>query len=291
MVEPLTPSRLLTAWTFDPVAALGCVGAAVAYAQGIARLRVRGRSWSARRSTSFFSGIAAIVIATQSGLAAYDTTLFSAHVAQHVLLGVVAPLLLALGAPVTLALQAAHRPTQVNIIRWLRMPVVRVLGHPVTAWLLFGSTLFVLYFSPLYELSLRNGVVHAWVHLHFVVVGSLFFWAAIGLDPVAHRIPHGARLLLIVLTVPFHAFLGLALMSTTEPLAGAYYAEQARAWGDTVLGDQRTGAALMWLVGDVVGVVCGIVVAQSWYRHDQRRAHREDRRLDRLDALSREEVG
>ena len=36
---------------------------------------------------------------------------------------------------------------------------------------LFGGTLFALYFSPLFELSLRNPWVHQAVHLHFLAVG------------------------------------------------------------------------------------------------------------------------
>jgi len=84
------------------------------------------------------------------------------------------PLLIVLGAPVTLALQAGSRPTQQRILRVLHSAPARVLTHPLTVWVLFGSTLVVLYFTPLYELSLRNEWVHAAVHIHFVVVGSLF---------------------------------------------------------------------------------------------------------------------
>ena len=75
-------------------------------------------------------------------------------------------------------------------------------------------TLFALYFSPLYELlaaeRLRCTPV---VHVHFVVVGYLFALAVVGLDPQPVRLPHPARLLLVALTVPVHAFLGVALLS------------------------------------------------------------------------------
>ena len=60
----------------------------------------------------FLAGLAGGRRRHPDGLARYDTTLFSVHVVQHVLLGMVAPVLLALGAPVTLALQAAQPATR-----------------------------------------------------------------------------------------------------------------------------------------------------------------------------------
>ena len=199
----------------------------------------------------------------------------------------VAPLLLALGAPVTLALQASKRHTQVNLLRVLRSFPARVVAHPVTAFVLFSLSLFVLYFSPLYELSLQNDVVHAWTHIHFVVVGSLFFWVTIGLDPVAHRIPYGARLLIVALTVPFHAFLGLALLSSTAPIAGAVYRSAVdRPAGIDLLADQQAGATVMWLVGDFIGLIAGGIVLVQWLRDEQRRTRRLDRRLDAQEAAT-----
>jgi putative membrane protein len=279
-VAPFSATNLLSESTFDPVPAVLSAAALWAYLAGVRRLAARGRQWPVRRTASFVVGIVSMVIATQSGLAAYDTVLFSAHVAQHVLLGIVAPAFLALSAPVTLALQATTRPTQVNLLRVLRSRPAGVVGHPLVAWLVFGSTLFVLYFSPLYEWSLRNDVVHAWVHLHFVVAGSLFCWATIGLDPVPHRLGYGPRLLLVLMTVPFHAFLGLALLTMHDPIAATYYADQARTWGASALDDQRIGAAIMWIVGDVMSVTLSVVILQQWWQAEQRQTRRLDARLD-----------
>ena len=280
-LDPLTPVTVITYSVIDPTAAVLTATAALLYVGGVRRLARRGRRWPLMRSLSFAIGVMTLVVATQSGLAAYDTLLFSAHIVQHVLLGVVGPLFLALGAPVTLALQASRRHTQVNLLRLIRSRPVRVIGHPLTAFALFSLSLFVLYFSQLYVLSLENRVVHIWTHIHFVVVGSLFFWVTIGLDPVGHRIPHGARMLIVVLTVPFHAFLGLALLSTTQPLAVSVYGSAPdRPIGVDLLADQRAGATVMWLIGDLIGLVAGGIVAAQWYRHEQRQNRRLDRELD-----------
>ena len=85
-----------------------------------------------------------ILVATESGLAQYDRTLFSLHVVQHMLLGMVAPLLLVLGraghagAP---GRAAARRSG--GILRVLHSRPVTVLTHPLTVWVLFGGTLVV----------------------------------------------------------------------------------------------------------------------------------------------------
>jgi cytochrome c oxidase assembly factor CtaG len=291
-VAPSSLGDLVTAWTFDPLAALGCILALTAYGAGLRRLarRPEPRHWPASRTVAFVAGVATIAVATLSGLGAYDTVRFSVHVGQHVLLGIVAPLLLALGAPVTLALQACHRPTQVNLLRVLRSRPAAVIGHPVVALAAFGLTLYALYFTPLYELSLRNDVVHAWVHVHFLVAGSLFAWTTVGLDPVPHRLPHGGRLLLVLLAVPFHAFVGLALLSATLPIAADFYATVAGLDPAAALDDQRAGAAVMWLVGDLAALVLSVIVARQWWAAEQRRTRHLDARLDREAARGETEV-
>ena len=277
-VGPPSLRTLALGWSPDPAAVVLVGLAGALYAAGARRLAARGRPWPTGRAVAYFCGLATVLVATSSGLARYDVVLFSAHGAQHVLLGMVAPVLLALGAPVTLALQASSRPTQTALLRLVRSGPLALLTSPVVAWVLFGATLFGLYFTPLFELSLRNGLVHAAVHAHFLVAGCLFCWAAVGVDPVAHRLPHGARLLFVLVAVPFHAVLGLALTSSADLLAGGFYADVGRTWGASALADQRTGAGVLWGAGELFGLVLAGVVLAQWARHDEREAARHDRR-------------
>lgn len=283
---PLTVTRLLTEARPDLAWLVIAGGMAVLYLLGVRRLARRGRRWSPARTTSFLVGVGVLVFATSSGLAAYDTVLFSAHVGQHLLLGMVAPLFLALGAPITLALQAASRATQVAILDLLSSRVGKVLGHPAVAWLVFGGSMVVLYLTPLFELSLRNGFVHGAVHLHVLLAGCLFFWAVVGIDRAPVQLSHPARLGLVLLAVPFHAFLGIVLLTMDEPLAADWYAELGRTWGASALSDHKTGAGLMWGVGDVLGLVAGGIVLVQWMAHDEREARRLDRRLDQQRATA-----
>lgn len=283
LVTAPTLRSILLHWSLDPTILVMVVLSASLYLGGVARLARRDPPvrWAPSRTASFLAGIATIAFATESGLARYDTVLFSLHVVQHVLLGMAAPLLLALGAPVTLALQASRRPTQTTLVRLVNHPATGIVTHPLVAWAIFGGTLFGLYFSPLFELSLRNEWVHEAVHIHFVAVGCMFAWAAVGLDPVRHRLSYPARLLFVLLAVPFHAFLGLAMLGGDgPPLGGSFYREVVRNWGSSVRVDQRTGAGVMWVVGDLFGLVAGAIVLTQWVRSDRRRQEREDRILD-----------
>jgi putative copper resistance protein D len=152
------------------------------------------------------------------------------------------------------------------------------------AWVLFTLSLYALYFSPLFDLTLRNPLVHDLVHVHFLAAGLLFWWPLVGLDPSRWRLPHIARLLFVFLMVPFHAFLGVAIMNSGRVLAPTLETFQ-RSWGPTPLADQQTGGAILWGAGDLIaiGAVLGILI--SWASYEEKVvAVREDRRQARLRA-------
>jgi len=266
-----------TSWTFEPIPVVALLSTGLLYAAGVHRLRLRNRSWPINRSIPFVTGLIAIATATLSPLASRDTEIFSAHVVQHLLLAMIAPPLICLGAPVTLWLQASSRPLQERTLRILHSRFVRTVSFPLVAWMLFAGTLFVLYFSSLYELSLRNALFHEFVHAHFIAAGFLFFAPIVAIDPHPHRMPHGARLLYMGLTLPVHAFLALALMSATMPLAADWYMLQTGHELGRVLADQKLGAAIMWISGDLLSISTVAIVVLQWVRDDERAAIREDR--------------
>lgn len=199
---------------------------------------------------------------------------FTGHMTEHVLIGMVAPVLLALGAPVTLALQATDGR---SLRRVLHSPLARVLTHPVVAWGVFGGTLVALVFSPLLEWSVRNDAVHAVVHAHFLLAGSLFATTLVAIDPLPHPLPHGGRLLAALAAVPFHAFVGVALLSASHPLFPDVYPS---------LDDQRSAAAVLWSSGELLTLAIAGIVFARWWAADQRLAARLDRRLDQAGAGS-----
>ena len=259
---------------------------AATYLFGVRRLTARGDRWPLGRTLSFLvGGLGTIAFATMSGLGAYDESLFAAHMVQHMLLSMVATVFLALGAPITLALRTLPLAQRRQVMAVLHSKLVAVLSHPLVPWLLFVGSPFALYFTGWYEATLEHRWLHELMHLHFIAVGSLFFWPLLGIDPVPGRSGHPFRILLVAATLPFHAFLGVSIMSV-EPdgrglLAGDHYLP-LHGLAESVF-QQQLGGALLWASGDVVGLLFLLVLVTQWMRASEREATREDRRLDRLD--------
>lgn len=264
--------------------ALGLVVAAGLYLYGVQRLRAAGHRWPAGRVVAFLGpGVGGIAAVTLTGLDEYDTTLISVHMVQHMVLSMVAPIFLALGAPVTLALRTLPRQPRQVLLAVLHSRVARVLTFPLVAFGLFVATPFVMYFSGLYGLTLRNTVAHELVHVHFIVVGCLFFWPLLGIDPLPGRWPYPGRALLMVLSTPFHAVLGLTIMQSTTLLGGDWYPSLGLSWTDP-FADQKVAGGILWAFGEAVSVTMLAVLVVQWMRASDREARRVDRELDRAEA-------
>jgi putative copper resistance protein D len=284
-VPPLTPLRLLTGWQLELVPALAVVVAGGLYLYGVHRLRARGDRWSPWRTVLFLGlGLGSFVLATQSALAAYDTVLLWVHMVQHMVLAMITPVFLALGAPITLALRTLPGRGRAAVLAVLHSRVARVLTFPVVAGALFVANPFALYFTGLYEATLRNGLLHDLNHLHFVLLGCLWFWPLLSPDPMPRPLPYPFRLIAVFATMPFHAFLGIAIMGSSTVLAGDWYAGLHRSWGPTLEGDQQIAGGILWASGDLVALVVLGALFVQWAGASQREAVREDRRLDRLEA-------
>jgi cytochrome c oxidase assembly factor CtaG len=280
VVPAPTLRRVLLDWSFDPLVAVPLIALAILYLRGRQRIVQRGHRWPAQRTACFLAGLGAIALALQSPLESYDTVLFSVHATQHLLLAMVAAPLLALGAPITMLLMTVSTPARKRIVRVVHSLPVKIIGYPLIAWALFTLTLYGLYFSPLFDLTLRNPLVHDLVHLHFLAVGLLFWWPVVGVDPTRWRLHHLARVLYVFLMVPFHAFLGVALMNSGHLMAPAM-ADFTRTWGPTPLADQQAGGAIMWGAGDVISLISVIAILAAWASYEEKVAGREDRRIAR----------
>jgi putative copper resistance protein D len=205
-------------------------------------------------------------------------------------LSMVAPIFLALGAPVTLALRTLPVRPRKGLLAVLHSRVVKVLTFPLVSFALFVSNPFVLYFSGLYELTLRHEWLHEFMHLHFIVTGCLFFWPLVGLDPLPGRWPYPARALLMVLSVPFHTILGLTIMQQKNLLGGNWYPSLHLTWANPAA-DQVTAGGILWAGGELVSVaMLGVLVAQ-WVQQSRREAARIDRQLDRLEQAQDASLG
>ncbi len=286
---PPTPWRLLVDVRPDGFLITLVALAAALYLTGVRALHRRQVRWPAGRTTAFCSGLVVITVATSGGLGTYAAVLFSAHMAQHMVLNMVAPLLLVLGAPMTLALRALpaapvsgdRGPRQV-LAGLLHSRFVAFLSHPLVASVIFVSSLYGLYFTPVFGAAMSSHWGHLAMQLHFLLAGSLFFWVLIGVDPGPRRPPHIVRLGLLFLVMAAHAFFGVTIMSGTSVLARGYFAGLQRPWG-SLLRDQQLGGAIGWAFGEVPTIMVITVLCVQWLRADERAARSADRAADRAE--------
>lgn len=289
---PGAPSvaAFITGFTANGVG-LAIVGLGTAlYLRGVVVLRRRGDAWSPARTASWLAGMAVIAWSTFGGLGEYSHVLFSAHMVSHMLLSMVAPIFLVLAAPMTLALRTLPGPRQPGevsprslLLSFLNSRWSHVVTHPVVAPVLFVGSLYALYFTPLFGALMSSHLGHAAMELHFLGVGTLFYYVIIGIDPSPRSLVPLARFGLLLVTLPFHAFFAIAVMSSSTVYAESYWTTLDRPYATDLLRDQYVGGSIAWALGEVPLLLVMIALLVQWFRSDRREAARLDRQADRDD--------
>jgi cytochrome c oxidase assembly factor CtaG/putative copper export protein len=287
---PPTVARVLFDWRFDLIFGTAAIVFAVLYLLGVRRLRRRGDAWPTGRIVSWLCGCAALLFATSSGVGRYMPAMFSMHMAAHMLLSMLVPVLLVLGGPVTLALRAlpaAGRNDPPGPREWLlaalHSRVSRFLTNPIVATVLFVAGFYGLYFGGIFDAAASSHAAHLAMNLHFLLTGYLFYWVVIGVDPTPRPIPPVAKLGVVFASLPLHAFFGVLLMGSDTVLAGSFYESLKLYWHTDLIGDQRLGGGIAWAAGEIPLVVVMIALLIQWTRSDRRTATRLDRAADRDD--------
>ncbi|MEO8556441.1 MAG: cytochrome c oxidase assembly protein [Actinomycetota bacterium] len=286
---PLAGSDWITVWRIDWLWLGVAVVAVALYLAGVRRMRVRGDAWPVLRTIGWVLGWAIFAWATCGAPGVYGPVLFSVHMLMHMTVSMAVPILLVLAAPVTLALRTlTQRPDNTLGPRELLLGLVHsrflaVIGNPLVAAGLFFGSLVIFYFSPLFELALRTHTGHVLMTTHFLLAGYLFAWVLIGIDPGPKRWPPSLRLIILFVTVSFHAFFGVALTTGTTLLAPTFYEALHLPWAVDLLADQRNGGAVAWGVGELPTLILAMLVTLAWVRSDAAESKRLDRQADRDD--------
>lgn len=282
---PPTFWRLLTDWRFDLIYGTLAIVLAGLYLAGVRRLRKRGDAWPVGRTVAWLAACVVILLATSSGIGRYAPAMFSVHMGTHMLMSMVAPVLLVLGGPVTLALRAlspAGREAPPGPREWLlaavHSPVSRFLTNPIVALLLFVGSFYGLYFSGLFDNALNYHWAHLAMNAHFLLVGYVFYWPVIGVDPAPRRLPPVGKLGMMFGAMPFHAFFGVILMNMQTVIGREFYTSLKLPWVGDLLTDQRLGGGIAWASGEVPVLLVLIALLVQWARQDEREAKRRDRR-------------
>jgi cytochrome c oxidase assembly factor CtaG len=281
--EPPTWGRLflphLDAWSVLPVLAL--LGVLV-YLVGLVRLRRSGVAWPWWRTASWLAGCLSLAAVTGTWLNGYSMVLFSVHMAQHMVLSMVSPLLMLLGRPVTLALRSLPRGRGIAgvpralLLDALHSRVARFLSNPFFTLPLFLVSLYGVYFTPVFDALMSDPVGHQVMLAHFTVTGLLFFGPILAQDPWPRQVGHAGRMLELLIPMPLHAFFGVTIM-----MAGALvvqtFADPPAGWGVDPLTDQNTAGSIAWSFGELPTVLVLAIVLFSWMGSEERRGRRLDR--------------
>lgn len=225
-----------------------------------------------RRALAFTAGVLTVGLAVGSPVDAYADRLFWVHMCQHVLLAMVAPPLILLGRPGPRLLRVlplrVRRPVAREVLTGARFAPVRRfvsrLAAPLPAFALFNVTLLAWHLPSLYDLTLRNALVHDLEHALFFAT-ALLFWvhllpAATGRPALADgvRVAYGTGALLVSWLLA--VVIGLA----TQPIYAHYASLPTRPTGISALADQQLAAGVMWVPGSIPYCVVLFLATLRW---------------------------
>ena len=231
---------------------------ALAYALGVRRVR----HWPRGRSVAFGAGLSALLVA--GALHGWAERLQSVHMAEHMLLCLVAAPLLAAGAPVTLALRALHGGARQTLAGVLRR--ARAVAHPVAGCVALTGTLLVLHLTPLYE---ATGLAHEAAHVA-LMGAALWFWGPL----LGREVGSAGRIAAVLALMAPMGALG-AILLTAAPRFPAYE-RSAELAGVSPAADERAAAVIMWLGGGVVLSLALLLVAGHALWQEERRMRRRE---------------
>jgi putative membrane protein len=238
-----------------------CILAAVAMGYvGLAVERSREpRGWNQWRTLSFVTGVALLILALKPS----DAEDFGDHMQGHLLIGMFAPLALVLAAPVTLVLRTVSPRTGRAVVHTLKSAPARILTNPVLLVTANIGGLALLYFTPLYGLTMTSTALHELNHVHFFITGYLFAWMIAGPDPGPHRPSVPIRLVVLGVAVAGHSIIAQLLyagMFVDAPLTAD---------------ELRDGGTLMYYWGDIAEIMLALTMLLAWRPAERSRGRRK----------------
>jgi putative membrane protein len=260
-------------WSWEPSVIIPILVSTALYGVGTIRMRRRSRGplgwWP---TVSFFSGIAALVIALDSPVHLIGEQLFWVHMTQHELLMLVAAPLLVIGSPLVPFLWALPPPLREALGHAPKTKLWRATWIAVSsagaAWIIHAVALWVWHAPALFEAALDNESVHALQHICFLGSALLFWWTLI--RGRHGRLGYGAAIIYVFTTAAHNSVLG-ALLTFAPHAWYRTYLTTSQAWSLSPLEDQQLGGLIMWVPAGTLLLIVGIALLAAWIGESQRR--------------------
>jgi putative membrane protein len=254
----------LSRWSWDP-SLVYVVPAAVLYALGS---RPKAGRPNALQAAAFYTGLVSIVIAVDSPIDAYADELLWVHMLQHVILLTVSPPLILLGRPWPTMWRALPLHSRTVLARGvakshLAAPL-RALAAPLAAWILFNGAIVVWHIPSAYDLTERNGAVHAAEHAMFFFFGLLFWARVIDTGPLRPRLQWPARIAYIVGAMIVGWVLAIIFVVAPTPIYQHYADLRTRPGGISALTDQQLAGGMMWVGGSIAYTIALLIGLYKW---------------------------
>lgn len=221
------------------------------------------------KTVSFIAGILIILLALTSPVDRLgEDYLFSLHMVQHMLLGVIAPLLMVAGLP-----QAITNP-------WLKFPIIgsieKLIGTPTIALIVASGTFWLWHLPALYNLTLQNESIHVFEHITLIATGVILWWPVLKPDTTKQLAPMASVIYLSIAAL-LSTILGM-IFTVSDTVYYAGYAHPSddlgaldlirNKWGLDQLADQKLGGAIMWEPAGVIFLAIMMVKMKTWFEGD-----------------------
>lgn len=264
--DAVAPSELWSSWRPEPFILATLALTALLYRQGLAHQRAwRRPAVRPAQVVAFYGALLALAVALASPLEGAASSLFAAHMVQHLLLMMVAAPLLVLGRPVMVLSQALPQRWR-RLLRARARRRVRVtahsLSHPAVVWAVGAVVLWAWHLPTLYEVALSHDALHALEHVSLVATSALVWALALGRRPRSLATP--AAVLVLFATALQSGALGAVLALARTPLY-PIHAPAAPLWGLTPLEDQQLAGVLMWVPPGLVYVTVMSGLLVRWF--------------------------
>jgi putative membrane protein len=257
-----------TGWDVHPTLVLAIAGLALSYAIGVLVVGARRReSVTAGQAVLFGLGITVLLLTLNSPLHHLsDDYLFSAHMAQHLLLTLAVPPLLLLGTPGWLIRPSGDLATALSGFG-------RRFAYPILAFAVFHAVFALVHFPVIYDAVFGSEGLHRLTHV-VLLLTAVLTWLPLT-SPVPEILPRlgqpSQMLYCFVQTLP--GLLVGSLLTLGDRVLYRHYGPKPLELGISPVADQQLGGLLMWVAGGTFWLIVLTVIFFVWADREEARAY------------------